>query len=363
MRIVILATEASGDFLGSELIKILKNNKKIVISGVGGELMKREGIKSWVSIQEFNAIGIYEVLIRIFKFLKLFKLIKNKILDFKPDILITIDSPSFSYRIVKKLQFLRHKTKFIHYVAPSVWAWKSYRAKIFSELYDQMFTLFDFEPKYFKKFGLRTDFVGHQIFFEKNTVQLRKKKYISFLPGSRLIEIKNNMKKLKQIILESEKTFSGFEIFILTLNHQEEYIKSIIKSKNIKIISNNKEKHKIMKQSYLAVAASGSVTLELIKYKVPTLVFYETHWLTKFIIKVFVKVKYASLINIFYKKEIIPEFLFNNFNSRNIINSMKDYINRRDLRSHQIKYFHKFSKKMLFNNKNPSFLIVDKLKI
>jgi len=180
VRIVILATEPSGDFLGSKLIKNLQKNKKVVILGVGGEQMKAAGFKSWVPIDQFNAIGIFEVLIRIVKFLKLFKFIKRKILDFNPDILITIDSPSFSYRIVKRLQILRNKTKFIHYVAPTVWAWKSYRAKIFSELYDQMFTLFDFEPKYFRKFGLQTDFVGHQIFFDKKVIKKKKKKKIFY---------------------------------------------------------------------------------------------------------------------------------------------------------------------------------------
>ena len=178
MRIVILATEPSGDFLGSELMKKLKKNKKILISGVGGEQMNGQGLKSWVSINEFNAIGIYEVLVRIFKFLKIFRSIKRKILHFKPDIVITIDSPSFSYRIVKTLQILRNKTKFVHYVAPTVWAWKSYRTKIFSELYDQMFTLFDFEPKYFTRFGLKTDFVGHKIFFNKKITKKKKNIYL-----------------------------------------------------------------------------------------------------------------------------------------------------------------------------------------
>ena len=362
MKIVILATEPSGDFLGSKLIQNLKKNRKVLISGVGGEQMKVAGFRSWVPINQFNAIGIFEVLIRILKFLKLFKFIKRKILDFNPDILITIDSPSFSYRIVKQLQILRNKTKFIHYVAPTVWAWKSYRARVFSELYDQMFTLFDFEPKYFRRFGLKTDFVGHQIFFDKKVMK-KKKKYISFFPGSRTIEIKNNMKKLQEIIIKSEKIFSEFDIFILTLNDQAEYIQEIIKSKKIKIISDYTKKHQIMRETYLAVAASGSVTLELIKYKVPTLVFYETHWLTKYILKLFVKVKYASLINIIYKKEVIPEFLFNKFNAKNIICTMKDLIKKKDLRSYQIKYFEKFHKKMLFNNKNPSVLIINKLKI
>jgi len=362
VRIVILATEPSGDFLGSKLIKSLKKNKKVVISGVGGEQMKELGFQSWVPIHQFNAIGIFEVLIRILKFLKLFQFIEKKILDFNPDILITIDSPSFSYRIVKRLQILRNKTKFVHYVAPTVWAWKPYRAKIFSELYDQMFTLFDFEPRYFKRFGLKTDFVGHQIFFDKRVIR-KKKKYISFFPGSRTIEIKNNMKKLHEIIVKSEKIFSEFEIFILTLEDQAKYLKEIIKSQKIKIISDYTKKNQIMSETYLAVAASGSVTLELIKYKVPTLVFYETHWFTKFILKLFVKVKYASLINIIYKKEIIPEFLFNKFNTQNIIRSMKDFIKKKDLRSNQIKYFEDFHRKMLFNKKNPSSLIINKLKI
>ena len=141
------------------------------------------------------------------------------------------------------------------------------------------------------------------------------------------------------------------------------YIKQIIKSKKIKIISDYEKKHQIMRETYLAVAASGSVTLELIKYKVPTLVFYETHWFTKSILKLFVKVKYASLINIVYKKEIIPEFLFNRFNSKNLICAMEDFVKKKKLRSNQIKDFENFQKKMLFNNKNPSALIINKLKI
>ena len=93
------------------------------------------------------------------------------------------------------------------------------------------------------------------------------------------------MKKLKKIIVESEKIFSEFDIFILTLNDQVKYIKEIIKSTKIKIISDYTKKHQIMRETYIAIAASGSVTLELIKYKVPTIVLYETHWLTKSILK------------------------------------------------------------------------------
>jgi len=363
MRVVILATEASGDFLGAELIKALKKkNKKIEICGIGGEKMAREGFTSWISIKKFNAIGIYEVLIRLFKFIKIIVFIKNKIINYSPDLIITIDSPSFSYRIIKKIQILRNHTKFIHYVAPSVWAWKSYRAKLFSKLYDRMFTLFDFEPKYFTKYGLNTKFVGHPIFFKKEK-QFKKKKLIIFLPGSRTVEIKKNMEKLKFVIDRSEKIFNGFDLCILTFNQHKKLIKNYLSSTSINIETRDKEKKKIMKQAFLAVAASGSVTLELINYKTPMVVFYETHWITSRLIKFLVKVKFASIINIVFNKQIIPEFLFENFTTKNLINQMEQLINNDEERLKQLRYFRTFSTKMLCEKKNPSELIVQHLQI
>ena len=109
MKIYIIATEASGDYLGSHLIKELKKKKIYSIEGIGGELMKMEGMSSWVPIEKFNTIGLFEVLIRIPKFYKIFKKVENLIKNNPPDILITIDSPSFSYRLVKKIQNLRKK--------------------------------------------------------------------------------------------------------------------------------------------------------------------------------------------------------------------------------------------------------------
>ena len=128
MKVYIIATEASGDYLGSYLIKELKK-KNCSIEGIGGELMKKEGLNSWIPIEKFNTIGLIEVLIILPKFYKIFKKVENLIKNNPPDIIITIDSPSFSYRLVKKIQSLRKDVKMIHYVAPTVWAWKKYRAK------------------------------------------------------------------------------------------------------------------------------------------------------------------------------------------------------------------------------------------
>ena len=355
MRIVILATEASGDFLGSELIKTIRiKQKNVVIKGIGGPLMTNSNFKSWVNISNFNAIGIYEVLIRIFKFIKLIKFTEKKIREFQPDIIISIDSPSFNYRLLKKLSDLKNKnTKFYHYVAPTVWAWKSYRAKLFANLYHKLFVLFKFEKKYFVKHKLKTVVVGHQVFY--NIKPSKKKKKIIFLLGSRTSEIKNNIKEFSLLIENTISNFSNFSFYILTFeNHLNFFSEIKIKFKNIKIITDTNQKQKIMSESFFAVAASGTVTLELAKFNTPMIVVYKTHFITKLIIKLMVKVKYACLINIYFDKLIIPEFLFNDFSYKKILPIFSDFLENQSKRNEQIKNLKVFSSKMLIKKKKPS---------
>ena len=132
-KIFLISTEPSGDLLGYDLIKqIYKSFKNIEIIGVGGEKMNELKFKSFLPTDGMNVNGIVEVLFKLKKFIKYLNKVKQLIIQTKPDLVITIDSPSFNYRIVKKLQFLRPKTKFVHLVAPTVWAWKKYRAKGFA---------------------------------------------------------------------------------------------------------------------------------------------------------------------------------------------------------------------------------------
>ncbi len=315
-----------------------------------------EGMNSWVPIEKFNTIGLIEVLIRIPKFYKIFKKVENFIKNNPPDILITIDSPSFSYRLVKKLQNLRKKVKMIHYVAPTVWAWKKYRAKIFANLYDQLFVLFKFEKKYFVEHGLKTSWVGHQIFFKKN--KIKKKNIICFLPGSREIEIKKNLKKMKKILNDISNEYQKFKFYILGFDHHKKIINQIIPNSKAKIITKFKLKQKIMMQSSLAVASSGSVTMELSKYRTPMIVVYDTNYFTRILIKIFVKVKFCSLINIFFNKEIVPELIFEKFTYTRVIKEIRNLLNNESLRINQIKHMDEFSKKML-NNGNPAKLVVN----
>ena len=356
MKIYIIATEASGDYLGSHLIKELKKKKINCIEGIGGELMEMQGMRSWVPIEKFNTIGLVEVIVRIPKFYKIFKKVENLIKNNPPDILITIDSPSFSYRLAKKIQNLRRKVKMIHYVAPTVWAWKKYRAKIFANLYDKLFVLFKFERKYFVEHGLKTFWVGHQIFFDKPNI--KKKKIICFLPGSREIEIKKNLKKMKKILYDISYEYPNYKFYILSFDHYIKIINEIIPDSRAKIITDFNLKQKIMMESSFALASSGSVTLELSKYRTPMVVVYDTNYFTRILIKSFVKVKFCSLINIFFNREIVPELIFEKFTYTRVINKIRILLDNKKLREKQVKHMNIFSKQML-NNENPAKLVVD----
>ena len=184
------------------------------------------------------------------------------------------------------------------------------------------------------------------------------------MPGSRSIEIKNNMKKLKFVIEKSKRSFKSYKLCILTYDQHKDLFRNLHDPINVNIETNLKIKEKLMKEASLAVAASGSVTLELINFKTPTIVFYNTHWITKILLKLLVKVKFASMINIIFGKEIIPEFLFEKFNTNNLIYKMNEFLtNEKKKKNEQLKHFDRFSNLMLDNQKNPSELIVKYLKI
>ena len=162
-------------------------------------------------------------------------------------------------------------------------------------------------------------------------------------------------------IKESIAKFKDYDFFVLTFDHSKSLVDEMVKGLKIKVITDYKKKTKIMKTSYLAVAASGSVSLELCKYKVPSIIVYDTHFITKIILKLFVKVKFASLINIFYNREVVPEFLFEKFNKANVFNKMIELIDNKNSRIKQLRMMKDFSSKMILDKKNPSDIIAESI--
>lgn len=352
-RLYIIAGEPSGDFLGSSVLHELKSSD-FEISGIGGPLMEKEGLKSLFNIKEISIGGLIEVIPHIFHIKNLINKTIDDIIQKNPDILLTIDSPGFCFRVAKHIRKKKPNIKLIHLVAPSVWAWREGRAKSLAKLYDHLLTLFDFEPQYFTKYGLKTTFVGHPaVEFFKETNQL-KENTLLLLPGSRKQEIES----LLPIFLKASEKLNFEKVLLPTLQNLIPVIEPIIRNyKNIKIISDEEEKIELYKTSKLAIVASGTATLQLALSGCPMIVCYKLSPVTYHMLKPFVRVDYISLVNLILNKAVVPELIQSECNEEKILNTLQN-LNP----EFQIKEFKKLRMKLKSNNICPSQKIIEVLK-
>ena len=319
-KIFIVTGEASGDKLASKVIaKLIELNPNIEFSCVGGSNLESIGIKSIFDLNEITYIGFTSVLFNIFKIKKKIDQTIKEIIKFEPDILFTVDSPEFTLRVAEKIKLLKPSIKTIHYVAPQVWIWRKNRVKKIKKYLDHILLLFDFEKKYFDNESVRNTFVGHPLLENKNENKINlsniissDKKIISIFAGSRNSELNVLTPILIDFIkLMNNKSNNYFFIFHST-NENKNLIKKYIQLSNIEnidIVSDENIKHEILKNSIFAVAKSGTVSLEICNLKIPSIIIYKINMINYSIMKFLVNVKFANIINIINKKEIIPELL------------------------------------------------------
>jgi lipid-A-disaccharide synthase len=323
MKIYFVTGEPSGDLLASSLMKALKEKAPDVeFYGVGGETMQSYGLKSLFSMAELTVMGFFEVIPRLPLILKRIKQTVADIEKVTPDIIITVDSWGFTGTLLARLKKANIGIPKLHYVAPQVWAWKKGRAKDTAKLTDRLMTLLPHEPEYFEKYGLKCDFVGHPVVenrVEEIDADGFRKKYgipdnaniISVLPGSRNSEVKRLIPVFRDVIdMLSTKTENLFAV-IPTVETVIDEVSKAFADSNIpyRIVTGRMERYAAFRQSMVAIAASGTVSLELASCETPHIVAYKFSPLTNFLADIFVKVKYANLINLLCDREIIPEFM------------------------------------------------------
>lgn len=319
-KLYVIAGEPSGDYLGAKVISQINSLSRVKILGVGGELMQQAGLSSIVDIQQISIGGILEIVPKLFKIKRLINLVVSDILRTNPDVLLTIDSPGFCFRIAKLVRKRNPKIKLIHLVAPSVWAWRKNRAKKLAKLYDHLLTLFDFEPSYFLKYGLKTTFVGHVAIEEFKENNSPKQDILLILPGSR----KQEIQMLLPIFMQSLKYLNFERVVIPTLTHLEKLIKETTKDMNVEIISDEKQKVELFRCSKCAIVASGTATLQLALSGCPMVCCYRLSSLSYHIIKSIIKIKYISLVNILLNQPVIPELIQDECNAINIATAIKN---------------------------------------
>ena len=368
LKIFIIAGELSGDNLGEGLLYELKKltNNNIEIYGVGGDKMISQGLKPIFDIKYLAIMGIFEVITKIPKIIKLLKLTKRKIIEIRPDIVITIDAPGFNFRLQKSIKELNLKR--IHYVAPSVWAWKSYRAKKIAKFLDHLLVLYPFEKEYFTIHGLNTTFTGHPIAFDSQyryndyyfEPSLKNKSIlkIGILPGSRISEIE----KLLPIIIKSafiiNINYDKVRFYVVTVKGYKNNISKYFSNTDLDyyITDDQNEKYNIFTNIDFVLCASGTVTIELAKALTPMLVLYKLNYVTWYIVKTLAKVKTATILNIILKENFIPELFQNDVNEDKIYNITKNFIDDNNIRKNQIIKLEDSVNKLKNTNGNPNYI-------
>ena len=345
LKIYLIAGEPSGDLLGSRLMRALKQKteNKINFYGVGGDTMEAEGLKSLFDISDLAVMGLVEVLPSIPKILGLIKRTVTDIERVKPDVVITVDSWSFSSRIHKALRKKNLNIPQVHYVAPQVWAWKKKRAKTMYKYIDLLLTLFPYEPKYFTPYHLQAEFVGHPV-IESEVVhadasQFRKKykisddkKIITVLPGSRKNEVSKLLPVFLQAVAKLQEENKNYFFVIPTVKTVSENVKKMVKAsgQKILIVENQNDRYGAFRSSSAAIAASGTVALELAICDVPHIIAYKVSPLTALLVKRFLKIEFVNLSNILIGREIVPELLQERCVSGNIAAYIQHFINQDD---------------------------------
>ena len=344
-KIFILSGEPSGDKLAAEVIKHLKKTKPdIRFLSVGGHHLRSIGVKSIFDQKEITYIAFTDIILNIFKIRKKINQTVKEILDFNPDILFSVDSPDFTLRVSRIVKLKKSKIKTIHFISPKIWAWRQGRVKKMKKFLDHILLLFKFEKEYFDKENLKNTFVGHPLLDNiKNEKidpnKILKSKIISIFPGSRVSELKHHTPILIKFIQRMNKSGKNHNYVFHATENSKDYLTRIIKNhklNNVDIISDDRIKSFTIKKSIFAIVKSGTISLEVCKYGIPSIVFYKTNFFNYFIAKLFLKIKFINMINIINDKEIIPELIQKECNSNEIYNTVNYFLKKPELINNQL---------------------------
>ena len=345
-----VAGEKSGDLLGADLIRNLKKiYPNALFEGVGGPLMISEGFQSYIDMDRLSVMGIMEPLKRLPELIRHQKSIIKRYSQNPPAVFVGIDSPDFNLKIERILKSKSIKT--VHYVSPSVWAWRQGRVKKIKVSVDLMLTLFPFENKIYEKNNIPVKNVGHPLalkltksgFSSDKRLDLSDRNQISLcvMPGSRAQEVS----KLLIIFLEAmdkfiKKNNIGLKIVIPAANQSRyEQISEICTEHgyhDIKLTLG--DSHKVMRESDLVLLASGTSSIEAMLLLKPMIVVYKLHWLTFSVAKPLIKTKFVALPNLLSQKMLVPELLQENANAESILFELEQLVFHTDLVAIQNKF-------------------------
>ncbi len=348
--VFVVAGEPSGDAIGARLMAALKEEAggAIRFAGIGGARMEAEGLKSLFPMSDLTLFGLAEVLPKI-------RMVKARIAEtvgairtMRPDAVVTIDSPGFSFRVQKQLA--AGSTKRIHYVAPTVWAWRPGRARKIARFLDRLLVLLPFEPPYFDAVGLPCDFVGHPVLEEgadrgdgagfgaRHGIP-GDAPILVVLPGSRRSEVRTLLPVFADVLARLKPRFPNLRAVVPTVGTVAGEVRDAAASWPVPtiVVEGVAEKYGAFAAGTAAMAASGTVSLELGIARLPSVIAYRVHPLSAAVARRLVKVRYVTLTNIILGREAVPEFIQDRCRADLIADSVGALLSDPDLRANQMR--------------------------
>lgn len=320
--IFMVAGEPSGDLLGARLMAALRRRMegRVRFAGIGGEAMRTEGLESLFPIAELSVMGLVEVLPRAPRILRRLGETAAAILRLGPDAVVTIDSPGFSYRVMRRVS--GRGIPLIHYVAPSVWAWRPGRARKFARVLDHVMTLLPFEPPYFERAGLAASFVGHPALeaadrtgdgrrFRVAHAIAGDATVICVMPGSRLGEIRRHAEPFGEALGILAQTVPNLVAVVPTLPSVAEAVAAHCEGWPCRavLITDRGQLADAFAASDVGLIASGTAALEAALADVPMVVAYRVSPATAYLLRRMLLVRHVSPVNIVLDREVVPELL------------------------------------------------------
>ena len=345
-RIFVVAGEASGDKLGQAVMRGAKSLRgQVLFAGVGGPLMEAEGLNSLFPMSELSVMGLSEVLPKYRSLVRRKDETVAAVLDFQPDILLTIDSPDFCKRVAQQVRSANRATRIVHYVAPSVWAWRPKRAEKLAKFTDKVLTLLPFEPDLMRSAGMEAEFVGHPVVSEIRPTEadistfrqahgLGSAALLLLLPGSRQGEVKRLSQRFGSAAQAILKVQPSMRAVVVVADAADEFL-----SANTQLFppdtlflrpSGEDEKRAAFAASEVALAASGTVSLELAAAETPMVIGYDMACLSRVIMGRMLLIDTVTLVNLVSETRAVPEYIGRNCTSENLARAVLDVLSEPD---------------------------------
>ena len=317
MKVFVIAGEASGDKLGAALMAGLKTLRQdVTFDGVGGPLMQAEGLDSRFPMEELSVMGLAEILPKYRALKARIRQVAEAVLADPPDVLITIDSPDFCLRVARLVK-AASSIRTVHYVAPTVWAWRPKRAQKMAHHIDHVLALFPFEPPLMQAAGMECDFVGHPVVAEPvarddEAQALGEGTVVLVLPGSRKGEVMRLADRFGAAVEKIAADVSDAQFVIPTTRGVHDLVQERVASWKVPVTvlpPGSPDKAAWFKRANVALAASGTVSLELAANDTPMVIAYDMAWLSRIIISRMLMVDTVTLVNLVSETRVVPEFI------------------------------------------------------